>query len=184
MSVRLDLESAIDFFAQPGIARAAKAGLFSAALRGVQDIVTRIVPSRSPQPIDRAIFNASWRAVQTSEGAAIENTAPHAPYIEFGVKAENVKAGRKMIDALTEWVIRKGIAPSGDVAFYGGEARRAAWAIAMSMKRKGIFRDGAGLRILDQFNRERRDKFIKAEVGREIRNLFRNAKALKKAFGG
>ncbi len=135
-------------------------GLRSAGFRGVQDIVGRIIPSRSPQPVDRAIYRAAWRVVDIDGGVAIENLSPHAVFIEEGVRAGNVKAGRAMIDALAAWAQRKGLATSGD-------AVKIAWAIAMSMKRRGIF-GPRGLGILRELVNDRIDGFIREEVVREV----------------
>lgn len=89
------------------IAGAAIRGLRSAGLRGVAEIVTFIIPARSPQPVDRGLFRAGWKSLPTNDGCTIENMEPHAIFIEHGVK--NIRVGRKMIDALAEWAVRKGI---------------------------------------------------------------------------
>lgn len=167
----MDLDAAIDWFGQPGIREAAKRGLLSAAHRGVQDIVGRIVPGLSPMPIDRGIMNAGWRAVAIPDGAAIENQVHHAIFVDQGVKAENVRISKAMIDALAEWVQRKGIAPAA-------EARGVAWAIAKSMKANGIFQRGSGFKILEKFNDQSREKFIRQEVSRSIKQMWRDAKGL------
>jgi hypothetical protein len=69
--------------------KAAVRGLQSAAARGVQDIVTRIIPARTPQPVDRGIYRAGWRFYPAPDGAVIECFEPHAIFIEDGVRAEN-----------------------------------------------------------------------------------------------
>lgn len=146
---------------------AAIRGLRSAAARGVQVIVTQIIPSRTPQPVDRSVYRAGWRAVASmgSEGggrwnaADIYNAEPHAAHIEYGVRAANVKIGRVMIQALTAWVQRKGIAK-------GAEAVGAAWAIAKAMQKRGIF--GRGLGILTELVEKRLPTIIKEEVEREL----------------
>jgi len=92
------------------------------AIQILQDIKTSLIPGASPHaPIDRGIFRASWKSrgalayaggggyADTSVGLTIYSTAPHAPFIEYGVRAGNVKVGKKMIDALTEWALRKGL---------------------------------------------------------------------------
>lgn len=144
---------------------AANRGLLSAALLGVQRILTRIIPSRSPQPVDRATFKSGWRAFSEADGATIENLEPNAILIEEGVRAGNVKIGRLMIDALASWVVRKGIVGAP-------EARGVAFAIAKNMQRRGIFGGGAGLGIL----RELIDKdllgLMRDEIAREIKREF------------
>jgi hypothetical protein len=139
---------------------AAVKGLHSAALRGVQVIVTQIIPSRSPQPVDRAIYRGGWRPVMRPDGADIENLEPHAILVEEGVRAANVKVGRAMIQALAEWAIRKRIATRAD-------AVKVAWAIAMSMKRRGIFGQ-KGLGILRELVEMHLDKIVQEEVQREV----------------
>ena len=145
---------------------AAVRGLQSAALRGQQEILTRIIPSRSPQPVDRGIYRAGWRVILTPLGAILENAEPVAVFIEYGVRGSNVKLGRAMIDALAEWVTRKGIASSA-------EALSAAWGIAKNMQRRGIFNyyGGAsnvgGMRILGELLL-RLPQIAQEEVLREI----------------
>lgn len=134
-------------------------GVQSAAMKGVQMIQTEIIPSVTPQPVDRGLFRAGWRFTFMPDGALILNVEPHAPFIEFGVRNYNVKIGRAMIAALTEWVVRKKLASPGK------EAVSAAWAIAQSMKRKGIF--GGGLRILERLKAQL-PEIIREEVSREI----------------
>lgn len=142
--------------------KAAVRGLQSAAARGVQTIVVQIIPSRSPMPVDRATFKAGWRAWPAPDGAVIENFEPHAILIEKGVRGENVKIGRKMIDALTEWAIRKRIVADEK------EAKRFAWALAKKMKQRGIFRGGRGFGILQELVERYLPDYIAEEVAREI----------------
>jgi hypothetical protein len=141
--------------------KAAVLGLQSAAARGVQDIITRIIPSRTPQPVDRGVYRSGWRFYPAPDGAVIECFEPHAILIEDGVRAGNVKIGKKMIDALAEWVQRKGIV-SGD------EARSVAWAIAKSMQRRGIFNKGKGMGILAELVDKYLPGYVEEEVAREV----------------
>ena len=136
-------------------------GLHSAAYHGLNEILTRIIPSRSPQPVDRGLYRAGWRVVTYSDGADIENNEPHAAFIEFGVRAQNVRIGRKMIEALTEWVVRKGLATPAD-------AVQRAWAIARSMQKRGIFYQGTGMNILGELLEWRMERFVEEEVIREV----------------
>jgi len=144
--------------------KAAVLGLQSAAARGVQDIVTRIIPSRTPQPVDRGVYRSGWRFYTAPDGAVIECFEPHAILIEDGVRAGNVKIGKKMIDALAEWVQRKGIV-SGD------EARGVAWAIAKSMQRRGIFNKGKGMGILAELVDKYLPNYVEEEVAREVERV-------------
>lgn len=149
---------------------AAMRGLISAAHRLRAQIVAKIVPSRSPKPVDRGIFRAGWMSYATTiegqECAVVENTVPHAAFIEYGVPATNVKPGKAMIDALTEWVIRKRIVNKSKAS----AARGVAIAIAHKLKMRGIFNGGQGLRILEEAMREA-DKVIDAEIAAELKRL-------------
>lgn len=139
---------------------AAVRGLHSAALRGVQVIVTQIIPSRTPQPVDRAIYRGGWRPVMRPDGADIQNLEPHAILVEEGVRASNVKVGRAMLQALAEWAVRKRIATRAD-------AMGVAWAIAKSMQRRGIFGQ-RGLGILRELVEQHLDRIVREEVQREV----------------
>src|SRR5690606_17517704 len=77
----------------------------------------------------------------------------------------NVKIGAAMIKALTEWVLRKGIA--GDER----EATGIAWAIAKDMQKRGIFRQrkGGGLGVLQELMKRHMPKIIKQEVAEPVR---------------
>jgi len=167
----LDLSDAAPWVRELGqeVSVAAVRGLQSAAFLGLNRLLTQIIPSRSPQPVDRGLYRAGWRVITSPDGADIENNEPHAAFIEDGVRGSNVKVGRLMIQALTEWVTRKGLAQ-------GTEAVSAAWAIAQSMKRRGIFNAYAGssalggLRILAELN-TMLPGIIQDEVMREIKAL-------------
>lgn len=95
---------------------------------------------------------------------AILNPEAHAAFIEYGVRAENVKIGAAMIRALTEWALRKGIAEDEKSAV------GVAWAIAKTMQNKGVFnrRSGKGLRVLEELEQEFLEDILKGEVGREM----------------
>jgi len=162
--VKVDLRDAGRALAQLGIGmnRAAERGLLSAAIRGVQIIQSQIIPSKVPQPVDRGLYRAGWKWGPVPGGGELWNSEPHAPLIEFGVRAGNIKVGRKMIDALTEWAMRKGIASDRK------EARRVAWAIARRMKKRGIFNRGRGLGILKELMTKRMPAIIREEIKLEV----------------
>ena len=143
--------------------KAAKRGLLSAALRSVQTIVAVIIPSRVPAPVDRGAFNAGWRAVETPDGAMFFNPTFQAPLIEDGVRGSSVKVGRAMIDALSAWAERHGLAKDPK------EARSVAFAMANAMRRAGIFnRGGRGLGIMRELVERYLDRFVREEVEREM----------------
>jgi len=138
---------------------AAIKGLRSAALRGVQIIITEIIPSRVPQPVDRGLYRAGWKQMPIggkSPGDVIYNHEPHAMLVDRGVRASNVKIGRAMIAALAEWAKRKGFE----------HPESAAWGIAKKMKERGIFGQ-TGLGILALLN-ARLPEVVREEVTREI----------------
>lgn len=165
----IPLEDAADWFGDlpSRIARAAQDGLVQAGLRGVQIIITRIIPSRSPKPMDRGVYRAGWRidkrGFSNQARVFIENIEPHAAFIEYGVRPENVKVGAAMIRALTEWCLRKGLANSE------AEATGIAWAIARSMQKRGIFKGtSGGLGVLAEFMKDYAKTVIAEEVSRSI----------------
>ena len=125
---------------------AIKAAL-SAAMLGVRDIQAVIVPGLTPHPpINRGTYLAGWKFQKLDNGARIYNRVyPQAPLIEFGVRAAAIKIGWAMIIALSEWVTMKGIGGGDDV-------ESIAWAIAKSMKKRGIFNQGGtqGFHVIDK----------------------------------
>lgn len=154
---------------------AALRGLFSAAVRLQGHVVNVVIPAEKRVPVDRGVYRAGWRTRKITNGALLYNAVPYASIVEHGARASNVKVGRKMIDALTEWVRRKGI--GGGTTKSGrprklslDDARPIAWAIAMSMKKKGIFDEGKGLGILAKANRMVA-KFVNEEVEHELRKV-------------
>ncbi len=163
--------------------QAAVRALLSAGHRVVERIVTSIIPNTDPQPVDRGVYRAAWRVRQTPGKleVVVTNDSPHAGFIEEGVKAGRVKISRKMIDALTEWVLRKGIVQKarGDDGIQRKrrsptkadrtKARGIAWAIAKRMKQRGIFNEGKGLKILERALAGI-DRVIKGEFERELAN--------------
>jgi len=167
--VTIDLSEAPAYFqAMKGkLQKAAKRGLVSAAYRGLMEITTRIVPSRSPVPVDRGLFRAGWKVDphEPADGATLYNDEPHAVFIEFGVRGENVKIGTAMLQALAEWAMRKGLADDED------DAVEVAWAVAKAAQSRGFFnqRSGGGMQILKQLVDEDLPRIIDEEVGREVR---------------
>ncbi len=123
-----------------------KRALVSTAFRVVSHIVNELIPQENLQPVFRGYYRAGWKVELTEKGADVVNTLPYASVVEFGARPENIKIGREMIEALTEWA---------RIKLGAEDPKAAAWAIAMAMKGtaakagKGIFnRDGRqGLRI-------------------------------------
>lgn len=146
------------------VEKAVRAGIVSAGARIVAHIVNEIIPSEPRIPVDRGAYRAGWRSEPTSDGVEIYNVAPHAPFIEFGVRSQNVKIGRQMLEDLARWVVRKGIGTSD-------EAPSIAFAIAKSMQKRGIFNEGKGLRILERAMALSGD-FLIEEISDEIEEAF------------
>jgi hypothetical protein len=158
---------------------AARRGLLSAGHRLVSVIVTEIIPKEPRIPVDRGIYRAGWRVRRDGKDVLVYNATPHAALIEDGVRGDRVKVGKAMIEALAAWVTRKGIGgvkkqgrdASGHFTnAIGADARRVAWAIAQSMRKKGIFDGGKGLGILRKA-RPRIPAIIDEEVRAELRGV-------------
>jgi Bacteriophage HK97-gp10, putative tail-component len=178
-SVKFDISEAEEVARYLGfsIDAVAKRAILATANRVVQHITTQIIPNTSPQPVDRGAFRAGWKAKKDPDGAEVRNTLPYASIIEYGARAENIKIGRKMIEALAAWVRRKGIGGSKTAS---GRVRRPsveeatsiAWAIAKTMQKKGIFNGGKGLRVLERALVIVQNAFaqeLKTELEREYR---------------
>lgn len=156
---------------------AAVRGLHSSALRLQSVITTVLIPSRTPQPVDRGVYRAGWRTVLEADGATVENLEPHALFIEEGVRAENVKPGRAMLNALKEWVIRKGLAaPTGiggtRISDQEAPVMRIVWAIVNAQRKRGIFGHGNGLGIVRELVDVWVEIVVQEEILREIDELF------------
>lgn len=187
-TVKFDISEAEEVARHLGfsIDKAAQRAILSLALRIVQHITTYVIPRENPQPVDRGAFRAGWRAKRAPDGAVIMNTLPYAAVIEYGARAENIKISRGMIIALTGWVLRKGIGMSRTPArkkmtraqmkaARNEEARKVAWAIAMSMLKKGIFNredERGGLRVLEKALKIAKHAFAD-ELRREIEREYR-----------
>ena len=151
----------------PKFRAAAGRALYSAAARGVQVLQTELIPRATPSPVDRGLFRAGWRfephlAGSEIDGADLFNVEAHATFIERGVRAANVKAGAAMIRALAEWARRKGLSGADTDA----GARQVAFAIARSMRRRGIWGE-KGLRLLETLMKARMPRIVREEFARE-----------------
>jgi hypothetical protein len=155
------------------VKKAAFRAILSTAIRVVQQIVTTWIPMQKRQPVDRGAYRAGWRAKKDPEGAIIMNTVPYSGIIEDGARAENIKISRAMIAALAAWVLRKGLVKKGKgkagKATAQKEAESAAWAIATSMKKKGIF-GPKGLQVLNSALAGV-EYFFEQELERELNRL-------------
>lgn len=150
--------------------KAAMKGLLSAGNRMVQHIQVTLIPKAQPHmPVDRGLYRGGWHVRETATGALVYNNAPHAAFIEYGVRRARI--GQAMIDALTDWVLRKGlVARASDRAGRAStrqQAQNIAWAIAKDMQRRGIFAKGKGLGILAAAV-EKAPTFIRQEIKREV----------------
>jgi hypothetical protein len=178
MTAKFDISEGdqIATFLGTSFERAAHRAMLSTALRIVQHITTVIIPAEPRQPVDRGAYRAAWRASQLADGSAmITNAMPYAAVIEYGARAENIKIGTAMITALANWVIRKGLVKKRRGARGAFQARSEAiamaWAIAKSMKKRGIFNGGTGLNVLEKAMKIVRKTFaeeIATEIDREF----------------
>jgi hypothetical protein len=164
----IDLDQAESHFAslQGKAKEAALRGLVSAGVRTLQEIVLRIIPSRSPKPVDRAAagYLGGWKTYPVPDGAIVENLETHAAFIEWGVKASDVRIGRRMILALSQWGVRKGYVTAEESLSF-------AWALAKRMQQRGIFNGGIGFRILEEAINKHIPKFIEEEIAKELEKL-------------
>jgi len=167
---------------------AAKRGLYSAGLRIMSDL-----QNDNSLPRDRGMYRAGWRCEPTDYGADVYNVTNQALFIEHSVRPENVKIGPKVIQALAEWVKRKGLGVTYKAVALGkkggqwveghgyvkkmkpaaAEILRIAWAIARTHKKRGIFNSPVGLRPLQTAFGKNARRYAEAEVKREIsRTIF------------
>jgi len=148
-----------------------EAAALSAGFKIVQYIQTSVIPATQPQPVDRGLYRAGWKAKPIKNGVYVFNRVPHASFVEYGVR--NVVPGKKTIDALTKWVKRKGIG-SRVVTGKGGkmrvkkptaqQARQIAYAIAMGAKKKGgFFNRGTGLKVFGKAMKQAK-RIFKEEI--------------------
>jgi hypothetical protein len=155
-------------FLKRGFDKAVKRGLLATAMHVVSDIQAVVIPSLPRPPVDKRTYAAGFRPRATDDGVEIINAVPYAPIIEYGARAKNIKPGRAMISALAEWASRKGIGREGTTPM------GVAWAIATSMKKRGIFNLDAdargGLRVLERaMHRAVSMRIIEREVHREVK---------------
>lgn len=169
-----------------GLDKSVHNALLSTATHLVQHINVDVIPNTKPfQPVDRGTYRAGWRVVPGMKVIRIINSVPQSVFIEDGVRGENVKPGRAMLGALAAWVKRKGLDVSGakaktlaskkeSLSTSANPYMQAAWAIAMSMKKKGIFAGSAtpsGYKILKRALLKF-DSYFAEEMEREMkRNL-------------
>ena len=184
--MNIDIKDHVEFsrFLKQGIEKSLHNALMSTATRMVSAINTEIIPRIRPYPpVDRGLFRGGFRVKSlTKAKVLILNAVPHAPFVEYGVRAENIKPGRAMITALTAWVRRKGIgAKSSSIIRKGTPNQRLnkpdiatatgiAWAIATKMKKKGIFNGAAqdgGMQVLKKAV-EKFDVYFREEIAYEL----------------
>src|ERR1700729_1605137 len=168
----------LDAWLKEGLEDGVRRGLVSAGFRLLGVIQNEVIPELKPQPVDSGAYRASWKVETTKDGAEVFSDMPYASVIEYGARAENVKPGRAMIDALAEWVRRKGLTGHAPGERSSADAhamsRSIAWAIARSMQQKGIFnRDGKqGLRVAEKAAIKGRE-FVEEEFQNEVRRALK-----------
>jgi hypothetical protein len=164
----ISVSQAVKFYGQLGenLRKAALKGVFSAALRAKRDVVSKEIAKYGPnKPVDRGIYRAGWQVERLPNGAAIYNSVPHAMFIEYGVPASRVVISNKAIGNMTEWVRRKLGGPDN--------ARSIAVAILHSLKKRGIFNNGTGLRIFEAYCLNMLPIILNQEISREISKAYR-----------
>lgn len=149
-----------------GVEQAVRDAMYSWAIKTVAKIQTEVIPHYPRPPVDKgaAGFLGAWKYRMVGNTAYVFNNSPHASIIEYGARAGKIKPSKMMIQALKEWVIRKGIAtkPTKAPATNGpsdieslkkfNKAQKkhedstkavmsAVWGIIGGMKKKGIFND-------------------------------------------
>lgn len=184
--MNIDIKDHAEFskYLKMGLDKSIHRALLSTATRMVSHINVEIIPNIKPRPpVDRGTYRAGFRVRSISDKRVLLfNSVPHAPFIDWGVRATSVKISRAMIDALAGWVKRKGVgAKSSSVKTKklnkpnAKDARSIAWAIAKSMKKKGIFTGSGGgffgntgLQILQRAV-FKFDHFFREELTREMK---------------
>jgi hypothetical protein len=105
--------------------------------------VQQVINGLQPPPVDRGTYRQRFKVRMLKTGAAIYNSLPYAPVIEWGRRA-----GAKMPPpaALVDWVIRKGLVPrvrkgksgKGWTVWDQREAAmQIAWMIARAIQKRG-----------------------------------------------
>jgi len=163
----IQLKDAAEFIGNIGPELTAKAvlGVRKAGARALGTLVTVIIPSRDPQPVDRGIYRAGWKLRLIPNGVEIYNDTPAAAVIEYGARAKNIKIGRKLLNALAEWAVRKGMAKDLE------EGISIAWAIAKKAKAgKGFHnrKPGGGQRIMEELVQKYLPGYVRDAVRLEI----------------
>lgn len=166
----LTIKQAVEWFSPAGMgaamSKAALKGLYSAALRAKKELATKAMTELGTEvPVDRRVYAAGWMAERMPDGAVIYNSVPHAVFIEYGVPGANVVASKKAQLAIAEWAKRK----------LGGIDDKKAWQVAggilASMRSKGIFRRGQGLRVLERYLASSMPAVMRDEIEREVKKI-------------
>jgi hypothetical protein len=167
MATVIKLSDAAVYFGTSGpvavkLKTAALKGIYSAALRSKQILQTTEIQDADPPPVNKGVYRAGWQVEKLKNGAAYYNSVPYARYIEDGVPAMNVVMSQKAIMAIAEWARRK----------LGGldekQALNVAYAIMQNLKKRGIFKHGAGLKIMKKYNDRKLNEVIRREIDAEI----------------
>lgn len=100
--------------------------------------IQKVVDATKPLPVDRGTYRRGFKVRELADGAMIYNPVAYAPVIEFGRRP-----GQKMppIDAIADWVIRKGLVAAARGKAKWDQRREAvqiAWLIARKIAARGI----------------------------------------------
>ena len=111
-------------------------------IEGIGEI-QKVIDATKPLPVDRGTYRRGFKARRLHSGAMIYNSQKHAPVIEFGRRP-----GQKAppIEAITDWVIRKGFVPKARRGKKSGwtqwdqrqGAMQIAWLICRKIAARGL----------------------------------------------
>ncbi len=111
------------------------------ATRGLS-AVQQVINGMKPPPVDRGTYRQRFKVRLLKNGAAIYNSLPYAPVIEWGRRAGKMPP----LSVLVDWVIRKGLVPRVRKGKLGKgwtvwdqreAAMQIAWMIARAIKARG-----------------------------------------------
>ena len=112
--------------------------------------IQRVIDATKPPPVDRGTERHGYKVKRLGDGAMIYNPVKYSPIVNFGRRPGKMPP----IDAITDWVIRKGFVPRArrgkkstwTVWDQRQGAHQIAWLIARKIAARGI----EGKHILQQ----------------------------------
>ena len=107
--------------------------------------IQRVIDATKPPPVDRGTERHGYKVKRLGDGAMIYNPVKYSPIVNFGRRPGKMPP----IDAIADWVIRKGLVAKARGKAKWDQRREAvqiAWLIARKIAAKGI----EGKHILDR----------------------------------